>query len=85
MAIDWSMRVNTRVEELAVQGHFGGTLGLDADAHHRLDGLHRVLAAAVSADSITASVPSSTALATSDTSARVGTGLGSSIPSSAWR
>ena len=30
---------------------------------------------AVSAESITASVPSSTALATSDTSARVGTGL----------
>ena len=33
------------------------------------------LPAAVSADSITASVPSSTALATSLTSARVGTGL----------
>ncbi len=32
------------------------------------------LPAAVSADSMTASVPSSTALATSDTSARVGTG-----------
>jgi hypothetical protein len=31
--------------------------------------------AAVSPESITASVPSSTALATSDTSARVGTGL----------
>jgi len=33
------------------------------------------LPAAVSADSITASLPSSTALATSSTSARVGTGL----------
>src|SRR5579862_6772411 len=33
------------------------------------------LPAAVSADNITASVPSSTALATSDTSARVGIGL----------
>ncbi len=33
------------------------------------------LPAALSAESITASVPSSTALATSDTSARVGTGL----------
>jgi hypothetical protein len=51
-------------------------LGAEADAHHRLDrlapgsGRRRF-----SAESITASVPSITALATSSTSARVGIGL----------
>jgi hypothetical protein len=41
------------------------------------------LPTAISAESITASVPSMTALATSDTSARVGMAGGSSTPSSA--
>ena len=52
-----------------------GLLGLQADLGHLDHRFHGYLPAAVSADSITASVPSSTALATSLTSARVGTGL----------
>jgi hypothetical protein len=47
-------------------------LGGGDDAGHRRDGLDRVLPTLVSPDSITASAPSSTALATSLASARVG-------------
>ena len=49
-------------------------LGFEADAGHRLDGLHGIFAARGPAESITASVPSSTALANVGDPARVGTG-----------
>jgi hypothetical protein len=56
--------------------HFDRLFGLDADLAHRLDRLDRISAGGGSRpDSITASVPSSTALATSEPSARVGTGF----------
>jgi hypothetical protein len=63
------------VEEVAVERRLGGLLGFDADAAMASTVSTGYLPAAVSAESITASVPSSTALATSETSARVGTGL----------
>jgi hypothetical protein len=75
MAIDWSTRVKTRF-----RNSLSSVTGCDFSASMQM----RFIAATVStgywpeadsAESITASVPSSTALATSETSARVGTGL----------
>src|SRR5438105_1415546 len=75
MAMDWSTRLNTRSRKSRSRA-----TAWDFSASTQM----RFMAATVStgywpeadsADSITASVPSSTALATSETSARVGTGL----------
>jgi len=63
------------VEEIAVERHLGGVFRDLADAAHRGDGLDRVLAARGFRGQHHRVGPSSTALATSDTSARVGTGL----------
>ena len=75
MAIDWSTRVKTRSRKSRSSVTWAES---SATAQMRLiEAMVSTgyLPLAVSADSITASVPSSTALATSDTSARVGTGL----------
>ena len=74
IAIDWSTRVNVRLRKSR-----SSSTGSDFSASTQICAMISTvstgyLPAAVSADSITASVPSSTALATSDTSARVGTG-----------
>src|SRR6267142_1004656 len=74
MAIDWSTRVNTRSRKSRSSVTWAES---SATAQIRLMEATvstGYLPLAVSADSITASVPSSTAFATSDTSARVGTG-----------
>src|SRR5450830_299199 len=75
MAIDWSMRLN----DLPMKSASSSTSSAASAALQILAISSTVssgyLPAAVSAESITASVPSSTALATSLTSARVGTGL----------
>ena len=75
IAIDWSMRVNVRSRKSR-----SSSTGVDFSASTQICAIVSTVSTgylpdAVSADSITASVPSSTALATSDTSARVGTGL----------
>ena len=75
-AIDWSMRVKF----WPVKSASVATAGSKRSAASQICAISRTvcsgyLPAAVSADSITASVPSSTALATSLTSARVGIGL----------
>src|SRR4029078_5220641 len=76
MAIDWSTRPKTRF-----RNSLSSVTGCDFSASMQM----RAIAATVStgycpesdsAESITASVPSSTALATSETPARVGIGLG---------
>ncbi len=74
IAIDWSMRVNVRSRKSRSScdsSDFSASTQTAAIVSMVVTGY---LPAAVSADSITASVPSSTAFATSDTSARVGTG-----------
>ena len=75
MAIDWSMRLKV----LPVKSASSLNSSLSSAAWQILAISTTVsrgnFPAAVSADSITASVPSSTALATSLTSARVGTGF----------
>ena len=74
MAMDWSMRVNVRSRKSLSSSDcsdFSASTQIAAIVSMVCTGY---LPAADSADSITASVPSSTALATSDTSARVGTG-----------
>jgi hypothetical protein len=71
IAIDWSMRVKVRLRK-SRSSSTGRTSRPRRRSAPCLDGLDRILPAAVSADSITASVPSSTALATSGHSARVG-------------
>src|SRR6266850_2149108 len=75
MAIDWSTRVNTRLKK-----SWSRLSGCVCSASMQMRSIAWTtstgyLPLAVSAESITASVPSSTAFATSDTSARVGTGL----------
>src|SRR5213078_615261 len=75
MAIDWSTRVNTRLKK-----SWSRLSGCVCSASMQIRSIAWTtstgyLPLAVSAESITASVPSSTAFATSDTSARVGTGL----------
>ena len=75
IAIDWSIRVNARVSTSrsnSMTADFSASAQICAIASTVSTGY---LPVAVSADSITASVPSSTALATSETSARVGTGF----------
>jgi hypothetical protein len=75
IAIDWSMRVNVRFRKSrssTTGSLFSASAQICAIASTTSTGY---LPAAVSAESITASVPSSTAFATSLTSARVGTGL----------
>ena len=82
MAIDWSMRVKT--VEIPVHRDLGGFFGsrqMRAMASTTSTGN---LPEAVSAN-ITASVPSSTALATSRLRRGSAPGCGSSIPSSGWR
>ena len=74
-AIDWSMRVNVTLRKSA-----SSLLYSDCSASTQMAAIISTvsigyLPEAVSADVMTASVPSSTALATSDTSARVGTAL----------
>ena len=59
-------------------------LGGLGDRGHHLHGEHRVAATAVSWESITASVPSKIAFATSVTSARVGASSGPSTRASGW-
>jgi hypothetical protein len=74
IAIDWSMRVNVRSRKSrssATTSYFSASSQTCAIVSTVSTGYRP---AAVSADSITASVPSNTAFATSDTSARVGTG-----------
>ena len=74
IAIDWSMRVKPRV---MCEGASDVASPRSASVQMRaIDSTVSTgyLPAAVSAESMTASVPSSTALATSETSARVGTG-----------
>jgi len=75
MAIDWSMRPNTRSVKFASSRTSSARSASSAICAICSTVSTGYLPAAVSADSITASVPSSTALATSLTSARVGTGL----------
>ncbi len=75
IAIDWSTRVNTRLRKSLLE-----VTGCDFSASMQMRFIASIVSTgywplAVSAESITASVPSSTALATSETSARVGTGL----------
>src|SRR3990167_9170097 len=75
MAIDWSTRENTRFRNC-----WSRLSDMDCSASMQMRSIDSItstgyLPLAVSAESITASVPSSTALGTSDTSARVGTGL----------
>ena len=75
IAIDWSTRVNTRLRKSCSR-----LTGCVCSASTQMRSIASIastgyLPLADSAESITASVPSSTALATSDTSARVGTGL----------
>src|SRR5262249_43984479 len=75
MAIDWSTRLNTRSRKArskVTSAELSATSQIRLIAATVSTGC---LPLAVSAESITASVPSSTAFATSDTSARVGTGL----------
>ena len=68
--VGWARRA-LRVYDDAIAGV---VLDLDGDAVHRRDRLDGYWPTAVSADSMTASAPSNTAVATSETSARVGTG-----------
>src|SRR3990172_2997558 len=75
IAIDWSTRVNTRSRNSR-----SSVTGAEFSASTQIRLIDKTVSTgylplAVSAESITASVPSSTALATSDTSARVGIGL----------
>ena len=75
MAIDWSMRENWRpVNSASLSGSSAASAAAQILAISCTVS-SGYLPAAVSALSMTASVPSSTALATSLTSARVGTGL----------
>ena len=75
IAMLWSMRPNTRSVKLASSRTSSARSASSAICAICSTVSTGYLPAAVSADSITASVPSSTALATSLTSARVGTGL----------
>src|SRR5262249_58753925 len=75
MAIDWSTRVKVRSRNSR-----SSVTGTDCSAAPQMRAIVATVSTgylplAVSAESITASVPSRTALATSETSARVGTGL----------
>src|SRR5262245_50713103 len=75
MAIDWSTRVKTRSRKSrssVTSAELSATSQMRLMAEMVSTGY---LPLAVSADNITASVPSSTAFATSETSARVGPGL----------
>ena len=75
IAIDWSMRPNWRLAKSVssvTNSAFSASRAIAAICWMVSTGKRP---AAVSALSITASVPSSTALATSETSARVGTGF----------
>src|SRR5882724_10334839 len=75
MAIDWSTRVNTRSRKSRSSVTWAESSATSQMRLIEATVSTGYLPLAVSADNITASVPSSTALATSDTSARVGTGL----------
>ena len=75
MAMDWSMRVKVRSRKAASRVCERSARSASAQAAAMAVTVSTgYLPVAVSADSITASVPSSTALATSEISARVGTG-----------
>src|SRR6185312_7622598 len=74
MAMDWSTRVKTRS-----RNSLSSVTACDFSASMQMRFIAAIVSTgympeADSAESITASVPSSTALATSETSARVGTG-----------
>ena len=74
IAMDWSTRVNVRFRKSrssSTVSDFSASSQICAMVSTVSTGY---LPAAVSAESMTASVPSSTAFATSETSARVGTG-----------
>lgn len=79
---DGSVGLRTVDLELDVVVRLG--LHLADDLRHHLYRLARVLSEAVSAESITASAPAPTAVATSVTSARVGAGRSASTRASGW-